>query len=290
LNGTRKLPDSRPGRWPRPWPAQKIPANLWWRLPHARSAARHIFVLGAPRSGTTLAQLIISAHSALTSCPDETGIFTWQEKSRIAERATGIDGELAASLVADARDCVAGFDALAAAICHEHGAKTFVEKTPQHILRLAALCAWYPNARFVHVIRDGRDCLCSAANHPGIPSRRKQASKFARYWKRCLETRSQAGDRVVDLRYESLVTAPEETAAALMQQLGLDFETQQLDSAHRQQDHRAALPQFARLNEPIDDASVGCWRERLRIEDVREFERVAGKSLTRCGYPLSSER
>jgi hypothetical protein len=104
------------------------------------------------------------------------------------------------------------------------GQRRFVEKTPQHVLVLRHLVHWFPQSHFVHIVRDGRDCFCSAQSHPDVPQR-TDVRRFAHYWRRCLLARQTVSGvvSVVDVRYEDLVEQPADTLRQLMSLLGAEL-------------------------------------------------------------------
>jgi hypothetical protein len=254
-----------------------------WRLPRTTSEAGTIFVFGAPRSGTSLVQSVLAAHSRLFSIPGETGIFSRQ--NIFGRRHFGLSWEENHALFRESRDVIDFFDRGVRLLESRSEGRKFVEKTPQHVLKLPFLIRRFPNARFVHVVRDGRDCLVSAKSHPGIPQA-SSARRFAGYWKRCVEAplRVEPDARLVRIRYEDFVrTAPAELER-VMRFLGLEMEDRQLDPARFGSHPRAERQQFRLLRAPISDDRVGRWRAELSGAERHVFERVAREPLAAYGY------
>jgi len=159
--------------------------NVSWRFPKTISPKKIVFVVGAPRSGTTLLQRILTVHPELFSIEFETGIFSYQ--NIFSRRHFGFSKEQLKSLFENSKDLVNFFHNSIEILENQNPGKTFVEKTPQHILHLRFLIKHFPNAKFVHIYRDGRDCYLSSLEHPNIPQRHSPAS-FAKYWRRCLHS------------------------------------------------------------------------------------------------------
>ena len=260
-----------------------VPRNVAWRLPRTTSDARTIFVFGAPRSGTSLIQSVLGAHSRLFSIPGETGIFSSQ--NIFGRRHFGLSWAENQALFRESRDVVDFFDRGVRLLESRSPGREFVEKTPQHVLRLPFLIRRFPRARFVHVVRDGRDCFASAKSHPGIPQA-TSARRFAGYWKRCVEAplRVEPDPRIVRVRYEDFVREARTQLARLMRFLELEIEDPQLDPARFGNQARADREQFRLLREPVSGHRAGRWRAELSAAERRDFERVARAPLAAYGY------
>lgn len=240
-------------------------------------------MFGAPRSGTSLVQSILGAHSRLFSIPGETGIFSSQ--NIFGRRHFGLSWEENQALFRESRDVVDFFDRGVRLLESRSDGRTFVEKTPQHVLRLPFLLRRFPQARFVHVVRDGRDCFVSARSHAGIPQA-SSARRFAGYWRRCVQAplRVEPHPRLFLMRYEDFVGTALAELERLMRFLELELEDRQLDPARFGGHKRAAREEFRLLAEPVTARRVGRWRTELAPAERLTFERVAGRQLAKYGY------
>lgn len=262
-----------------------VPRNLSWRLPRTTSASGAVFVVGAPRSGTSLVQSVLAAHSELFSIPGETGLFSLQ--NIFGRRHFGLSWAENRSLFAESRDLVDFFDRAVGLLESRSPGATFVEKTPQHVLRLPFLTRRFPNARFVNVVRDGRDCFASAKGHPGIPQS-SSARRFARYWRRCVDSALEMSGhpRILTLRYEDFARSAPEELDRVMRFLGFEPEPGQLDPAAFGSHKRGRRNEFHLLRSAVSDARVGRFRAELSPAERRAFERVAARQLAAHGYRL----
>ena len=170
-----------------------------------------------------------------------------------------------------------------------------VEQTPETSFVLSAALRAYPAAQAVHIVRDGRDVVCSllergwlgadraGADDAGLaygaharfwvePERTEEfasaseAKRAAWAWRRYVAAARAVPDRTLELRYEDLVTSPKKVAGELATYLDLDPEplTRSLSSAF--------------------DRSVGRWRRDLTPEQLRDVEEEAGEQLQDLGY------
>ncbi|MCH2162137.1 MAG: sulfotransferase [Phycisphaerales bacterium] len=261
--------------------------NWKWRT-NARSSDLPVtFVVGAPRSGTTLIQKVIESHSRYFAHDDETAMFTKQNIFRLNRRHFGLDGRELVDALGRSSDVVDFFEHQINRLQVEQGGDFFVEKTPQHLLHLPFILEKFPNGRVVHVVRDGRDSFLSARNHPGVPQGASVTS-FAPYWSGLVELGLAVEDdpRVIRIGYEAFTRDQVAEATRLMRHLDCDFEPDQLDPESRAGDRRASTEVFKRLSEPINTASVDRWRTELTGDELAAFMAAAGPTLERLGYPI----
>jgi hypothetical protein len=257
-----------------------------WRFAPGRSDLEVVFVVGAPRSGTTLMQQVLVGHGDFFSIPGESGIFTHQDVFDPARKHFGLDLGLRRELFRVSRSHVEFFERAVRSLPGALPGKVFVEKTPQHALRTAFLLDRFPRSRVVHVVRDGRDCFCSSQANQHVPQR-ASVHRFASYWRRCInavESQS-ASDRVLRIRYEDFVADPQLWLGRLMAFLGKSPDPRQLDPGELGRDPRSRLDEFRRLGEAISPSSVEQWKRRMEARDIAVFRRVAGRELERMGSP-----
>ena len=169
------------------------------------------------------------------------------------------------------------FDWILQYFAQQQSKPIWCEKTPMHALHIAAIARELPSARFVHMIRDGRDCAASFRRrwgyHPRVTVYR---------WKKTIHTaRSQAAqfaqNRYVEVRFEELTTMPDEVLRHLLDFLGLDFEVGVLTSSR----------QSARMR-GIDSArpkpNSGSFRSFFPAGEIAHLESIAGKTLNELSY------
>ena len=245
-------------------------------------ARRPVFVVGCPRSGTTFTGRTLGAHPGLVDLgevkPHKAAVFT----------LTRLPEQVAAARIRRTLELVRRL-----ALVHGLG---FVEQTPETCFVLGAALRAYPEAHAVHVVRDGRDVVCSLLERgwlrddrtgrddvgagfgahvrpwvePDRASRFAEASEATRAawaWRRHVQAaHSVDSDRVVEIRYEQLVGEPAAAAQLLAERLDLDAGTLE----------RGLGSSF--------DRSVGRWQRDLTPEQLADVEREAGPLLRELGY------
>ncbi|MEA2430078.1 MAG: hypothetical protein QOI19_551 [Thermoleophilaceae bacterium] len=303
------------------------------RLPSTAAVAFHAietdeqppapFVVGVPRSGTTLLRLQLDAHPEL-AIPAETGFGALVaslahrrlDRTELLEKLvawpTWPDLGVAPDELAEAFSGVEqwnvgnGLRAYYRTYAARHGKPRWGDKTPTHAARLPSIARILPEARFIHLIRDGRDVVASLRGLPFAPGDGGVAA-IAATWRDTLDRTRRLGARVPhyrEVRYERLVAEPEAVLRELCDYLELEFDVAML-RAHERATERLRemssitvepggairLPGGARIEshtrEPPDPSRAGRWREALTEHDVAVFERLAGGALAAEGYQPS---
>jgi hypothetical protein len=252
-------------------------------------AAQPIFIGGHHRSGTTLLRVVLNRHPHIACGPEgqlleRTGFLEFHrdfeemwlpQLQRFGLGPTDIDHAFAAF--------VASFFTRYAL---QRGKRRWAEKTPKNILRIDYLFRLFPDARFIHVIRDPRDAHCSVRTKAQTTTPRWAditAERTAKSWVRRIEQGLQHrsdSTRYLELRYEDLVRDP----AGEMQRV-LAFVDEPWDDCILAPGSNPRNEQ-PRVNTPIVPTSVGRWRQDLPPEDVAAIEAIAGPLMRLLGYDL----
>jgi len=265
-------------------------AQFWWS--DDVSEAAHVFVMGPPRSGTTLLKTVLCAHSDICGVEGETWFFLRRDYAGF--RHPDVPDTEMKRLIGKANSVTGLFDRFAEMIRQEENATHFLEKTPEHALRLSYLVDHFPRSRFVFLVRDPRDGLRSAQNFPGYWATLPDEDRVGGYletWRRCVAAYQRHADAssVLGLRYEDFCRGPAEELEHVLDHLGLEREPQQLDPSAYGAGHDEKVDAHARLREPITPKSVGAWREELSAKQVRRVERTLSEEMRAFGYPLEYE-
>jgi hypothetical protein len=161
-------------------------------------------------------------------------------------------------------------------------------KILRHITQVDDFVRVWPDARLIHVVRDGRDV---AASH--LRGNRgwgyRDAAEAAGGWLEVVTAPQLRGPRVHWLRYEDLVASPSSTLKAVMAWLGLAWSDTLL--AHDKVSHALLEnpyehPSAAEAARPIYASAVSRYRRDLTQGEIATFERIAGEVLSRLGYTL----
>ncbi|MGC2414135.1 MAG: sulfotransferase [Stellaceae bacterium] len=166
------------------------------------------------------------------------------------------------------------------------GKPRFADKTPEYIRIIPQLAALYPGAKFIHIIRDGRDVSMSYMD-----------ADFGRYYDRStflwIEVmklyhgylHSPYSAQILEVRYEDLITAPEVTIRRICEFIGEEFESGMLDW-HGQLNHLPEnwLHAHHKLFQPLQTDAVGVWQTKLSGWECFAIESCLHADLRRLGY------
>ncbi len=250
-----------PGRLPVRRPVS-LEAVVW---------ASPVLVVGCPRSGTTLVQTVLDSHPRL-SVPYEADALVdipLGLRSRLANASEALtlaeaypnswthsfDARTARAVCRKLgiTDAVGAMRVLAASQALAQGKRRWGNKTPKALLHLAELAIVYPDAQFIHVIRDGRDSASSQARvFDG------SVVQGALLWRTGMRTGRRAGsplgpDRYLEVRLEELLSSPERQIRRMCAFLGEDFDQSMLhfNTTARERIPPSVLTIHPRLGEPL---------------------------------------
>lgn len=271
------------------------PADRW--LAAAHSAFAPIVLGGCGRSGTTLLRMMLDSHGCIC-CGPESSVFRRRaiDPDALADRFGFAHAEL--RLVHAAADSRQAFIEAFAGLCMQRaGKRRWAEKTPRNISRIGEIFRFIPEARFVHVLRDGRDVACSLRTHPRhavvegklVPRDTwRPIAGCARRWVRDIEgSRRWWNDpRFHVVRYEDLVLDPRPVLERLMDFIGEGWDEAMLahaatDSVYRDAMHFAQNPEALGA---VNTSSLNRWQRDLDARDKRTVKRIAGRLLIELGY------
>jgi hypothetical protein len=239
-----------------------------------------IFNVGARRSGTYWLQRIVCAHPAVAEVPGETYLFS-HGVAPLMERFQHDDRDApgVGRVYADRARVVGAVRGLCDAVLGEFAApgQTHVaERTPWHVHHLPLIGEVYPDARFVHIVRDGRDAVRSLVAKAWGPA---TVGEGAQEWRASVEAGLAAapglGDRLIEVRYEALLADPRAEVERVYAHLGLEGG---VDRA------LTAAAEVANLGGHDGRVGAGKWREGWGRRELRAFDRVAGDLLRELGY------
>ncbi len=169
--------------------------------------------------------------------------------------------------------------------------KYWGDKTPKYINSFQYLSQLYPDAKFINIIRDGRDVAASVKKEPFWGGR--TPLMVAEEWNYrilngLLGEISLGKKRFFTVQYERLVSNPETTLKEITDFLDIDFDKSML--MFYKTPSAKELSRFARhknVMKPISTASVGRYKTVLTKKEIRIFENEAGNSLLALGYPVN---
>ncbi len=247
-----------------------------------------VFLGGEGRSGTTLLRVMLDAHPSIACGPESQFLadpkfraFHEHFRNTWWRRAAGFGYEQD-DLDDLVRDFARGWFET---YMRRRGKRRWADKTPQTIHHLPYLWRLFPTARFVHLIRDGRDVACSILPQNWGPNTVEEAAErwVDCVWKGVLHRADT--ERYCEVRYEDLVQSPETQVRRVLAWMGEDWDPAVLDYHSADKDNPELTESSAeQVQKPLYTSSIGRWQRDLSAHQVRAFEKIAGETLEFLGY------
>ena len=268
------------------------------------------FIVGSGRSGSTLLRLMLASHSRIAIPPE-----TWYLTALLAEFPLDRllqEAETAAAVTMmtnhftwpDMRLDAAEFRSRAANLravrlrdlveivyrwhLEVEGKGRWGDKTPAYIEIVPALAAMFDDAKFIHLIRDGRDVAKSFQRQGWYGP---WMHGYVREWLRAVEldrklSNTSLNERILRVRYEDLVLQPEATLRRICAFIGEKFEDRMLmwrgkiDRAIPDREKKA----HSSLDRDMTSSDVSRWKREMTCREVFVAEALIGKQLSHLGY------
>ncbi|MEU8657609.1 sulfotransferase family protein [Actinoplanes philippinensis] len=274
---------------------------------------RPIFVVGCPRSGTTMLQLMLHAHPRIALPPETRFLLAaYQKRARFGDLTDparrrelagfivassqfadlGLDpDETAEAIVAGPPTLGSAFGIVFRSYAHRFGKPRWGDKRPLYLRHLPTILRLFPDAQIINIMRDGRDCVASLKETPWKPS---GFGTLVDYWAQSadaslLAARRYPADVYHQVRYEDLVADPEPHLRRICGFLGEAY-----DPAMSAPDKLApvAVPEYKTWHTLTHQAPtterIQSWRTRLTADELRRCEAAFGHRLAKFGYQPSA--
>lgn len=285
------------------------------RSPTPRKAP--VFVLGCPRSGTTvLYHMLLSAGNFAVYraesnvlnllAPKFGDLHSAENRRRLLDswlrsklfRVTGLDpGEIERKIMDECRTPIDFLRITMEETARKQGVERWADCTPEHLLHIPEIHRELPQAQVIHIIRDGRDVALSYVKQnwtfPLPWDKHEHLSVAGLYWewivRRGREYGRRMGANYREVRFENLVEHPHECLAELGEFIGQDLDYERIQSA--------GIGSVSEPNTSFQGEEgrrgfhpVGRWKTKLSPEEIANFETLVGDFLEELGYPLNSEQ
>lgn len=277
------------------------------------------FILGNPRSGTSLFRLMLNSHPTIT-VPPESGFLQWwhskyhdwnktdcENSERLKEYITdlfsskkieswNLNKETVTEKIRTEKP------GSYAQLCHtiytlysKTNNSLIGDKNNYYIHHTTLLTALFPDAKFIHLVRDGRDVACSykALNTLGstseyAPKVTSEISEIAEEWSANTARLDQfINDKHgLTIRYEDLITNPEETLKTVCSYLEVAYSADML-RYHENEFHdepASTMDWKAKTREKIDASNLKKHTQILSISEIETFDKICKKELAHFGY------
>ena len=281
--------------------------------------SRPFFIVGCPRSGTTLLQYMLRSHPGISMPTGESHFFIpiYQRRDKYGDLRMPENIRLVLRdmyrlsrefLETDLHGVHFDVDSMTdflhkkrcftipeilSAIYRENamgeGKVRWGDKTPWYLLHMQTILEMFPRAQFIHIIRDGRDVALSLFRRSkdfGVYNIHRAAEYWTIYLERGQAVGSQTDPTIYhEVRYEDLLQHPEEEVRRICNFLEEDYSDKVVYYKTSTVAGKTPL-----LQKPIQDGNVYKWRRQLTCRQLDMFESIAGTVLERNGYELVGSR
>lgn len=278
------------------------------------TADRPVFVVGCPRSGTTMLQLMLHAHRRMAIPPETRFLLNayWQRRefgdlSQPANRHRlarwivdrrkhrfadlGLDREqIVDEITAGPGTLGSALGTIFRAYAARFGKPRWGDKRPAYLQNLDVILRLFPDAQIINVVRDGRACVASLKE---VSWNQHDFYGTLAVWSRAVDDARDASRRLDStqwhqLRYEDLVSDPPAVLAEMCAFLGEEYDPAMAEPSAQAE---VAVPKFKTWHQlthsPVTTQRVRSWQQRLSAAEIALCETALGSRLTACGYELS---
>jgi hypothetical protein len=279
-----------------------------------RSQTSPIFILGAPRSGTTLLAAMMNAHCRL-SCGNETHFFEWlrgavvdylTDRRHWPQRACDYASRLkhlgktifelyqvdfvgySTALALEPPSISAILNCFMKIHLSQTGKPRWVEKTPGHLKQFTRIRDFFPDSPVICVFRDPRDVALSLMDAPWGPSTFVDGlllwKSYLKYYRKIIINDT----NVLTIKFEDLVQNPLEISKRMCHFIKEPFDSGMLDTSQSATSVGGSLePYKQNVAKPADPGRAFAWRKNLQEHDLVLADTILGEDLLWLGYPLS---
>jgi hypothetical protein len=285
------------------------------------------FIVGVGRSGTTMLRLMLDAHPQLAIPPEthfvpdlieaidgganpEQAVEVMRSVRQWGDLHIAPEEVLERFRALDRFEAGPALRAFYAIYAERQGKPRWGEKTPAYVRSMRQIERALPEARFIHVIRDGRDVALSRWKRTLGEGERAPASQVAAGWQRRIRRAQRQGKRLghyLELRYEDLVTDTEPNLRRIAEFIELEWDPAMLRYYERAGERMAEMARdlpaadgkptrpgdermqaHAMTQKPPDPSAMYRWKERMSPEDIAAFDAAAGDLLADLGYEVAT--
>ena len=269
-----------------------------------------IFIVGHPRSGTTMLAAILARHSEV-AIPPETNFFLGvcpsnllgkRERIFRKNRGQALIDELTnapmfkhlninSNLVLkyfNGRSITYRnlFISLLQAYSEANGKRRFGEKSPWHLSHVDTIIRWYSRCKIVSITRDGRDVVLSCLKAPFTHSNIylhciawRKAARLSIHFKQLYK------ENFLNVKYENILLTPEKMLKKIDHFCGIEYELNQLDpsiSTGIISEHEKKWK--SNVEKPLDPSRISAWKTTASEADICIMNTIMGKYLDQLGY------
>jgi hypothetical protein len=259
------------------------------------SSLNPIIIGGCHRSGTTLARALVGAHPEIASPQRECHILLGIKKRQSLREAFELSDREISLLLRRWPDRVQFIENVFTLYTNKHNKPLISVKAPAHIYFIDELFQYFPNMRFIHIMRDGRDTVCSLRTYPKrklvngefVPTNTRNPFDYCvRIWMYAINRgfAARSHSNYIEIKYEDMVYHTVPTMEKLYDFLGLDMIPEDKLLGFYKNEIPEKHPSNIEIGQPLYKAAVAKWRKEMTEKEKALFKEMAGDLLIELGY------
>jgi Sulfotransferase family len=276
-----------------------------------------VFIVGCPRSGTSFLYHLLLSAGGFAEFHTQMNVYDVLEpifgdlavlKNRQAAirewlrskgfRVSGLDArEIESKILAQCHTASDFLRIIMEEIAHKQSLDRWIDSTPTNVPHMLRIHRDFPDAQFIHIIRDPRDVALSLDkkgwSRPLPWDRKRSLLAAALYWewivRKGRKLGAMLGAHYLETRYEDLVQQPREALAAISAFLHQDLNYEHIQEASIGS-VKKPLTSFKEDLQKGQFTPVGRWKDKFPAEQLAQFEALIGEYMQDLGYPVSSDQ
>lgn len=283
---------------------RKLIDKLWERTTHAswymKTHVSHdnpIIIGGCARSGTTLMRVMLDTHPNIFCGPETTLLYrrTFPHRKIVKlSKKYGLTEQDLRELIKNTQSYFEFVEKYFNILKEKEGKQRWGEKSPVNVRHITRIFKHFPNATFIHMIRDGRDTVASLRTFPKYNTvngerielhTNNPINECIERWikdvSKGLEWRTDP--RYIEIKYEDLIENDESTLKTLFKFIGEPWDSNVRKYYNIKKPSREEA-QNPGVTKPIYKSAIGRWKNEFSTEDIELFKSKANKLMIKLGY------
>jgi ornithine cyclodeaminase len=266
-----------------------------------KSDNKIVIICGCGRSGTTLLRVILDTHSQIAAGPESLLFLPLKESIKELSKKFGLNEEQLQKTHDSCKTRSEFIDVFKNLYLSQVKKSIWADKTSRNVHRLGYIFEHFPNAKIIHVIRDGRDVITSLKTHRKrrVSDGKLLPTGYVMPLQDCIDrwllamkdaSSFRGNTNYMEVKYEDIVLNTTHILEKICSFIGIKFEAKMLyyyevDSLSRDP---LNFPQNVEATRPISSQSIGRWKKDLDEVEIKQIVNQIAQQMECLGYSINS--